>query len=141
MQKFRLVWDATLHNTGFEEIDRQHQALVERVNLLSQAVERQADYEESRHLMDEILSYAKQHFDYEENLMRDSGFPGAERHAAEYATMLTKIHTLVDALSGQDQGRVLLVTAFLTDCAENHILREDRALALYLLARNETRER
>ncbi|MDP2830318.1 MAG: hemerythrin family protein [Sulfuricellaceae bacterium] len=138
MQKFRLVWDTTRHTTGFEEIDRQHQALVERVNQFSQAVEQHADFSESLRLMNEILSYAKQHFDYEEDLMRDSGFPGAERHTSEHDALMTKIHTLVDTLSSNDSNKMLLVTAFLTDCAENHILHEDQALALYLLAQGVT---
>lgn len=135
MQKFRLVWDATRHATGFEEIDRQHQALVERVNQLSQAVEQQGEYVESRRLIAEILHYAKEHFSYEENLMRDSHFPGAERHAVEHAALMEKFQVLVDALSENNPGKLLLVTAFLTDCAENHILHEDQTLALYLLAR------
>jgi hypothetical protein len=40
---------------------------------------------------------------------------------------------MMDALKPGDINQALLVTAFLTDYVENHILHDDKALALYLL--------
>ena len=42
---------------------------------------------------------------------------------------------MTEALKPGDINRAVLVTAFLTDCAENHILHEDKALALHLLGK------
>jgi hemerythrin len=64
-------------------------------------------------------------------MMRQYGFPGLEQHIVEHKKLLQEAANLMETYNPQHADRALLVTAFLTDCAENHILHEDRAISQY----------
>lgn len=132
MQKFYLTWDDSRHSLGIASIDQQHRGLMDMVNNLSEEVVHGYDLEKVLQQIDQILIYTEDHFSHEEQLMRDHGFPDLERHTVEHATLLGEIATLRETLKPDHPGRVMLVTAFLADCAERHILTEDRALAEHL---------
>ena len=135
MKKYHLAWDESRHALGISSIDQQHCTLVELVNELAEAVAGDCDYDQVHLHMERVIHFTQGHFVHEEDLMREHGFPGLESHAADHLEVLHKAVTLMEALKPSDTNRVVLVTAFLTDCAEYHILNEDRELALYLLER------
>lgn len=132
MQKFHLVWDDKRHSLGIASIDHQHHGLVDLVNALSDAVENGCNCEQARQHMDNILCYAESHFNHEYDLMREHGFPGMEQHTAEHAELLREANTMMQALNPNNPGRAVLITAFLTDCVERHIQKEDVALVQHL---------
>ena len=131
MKKFHLVWNESLHALGIPSIDREHQGLMHLVNDLSEAVAQGCDCERARQRMEKILDFATDHFAHEEALMRRHGFPGVEQHAAEHARLLHEAATLMETLTPEHADRAVLITAFLTDFTENHILHEDRAISQY----------
>jgi hemerythrin-like metal-binding protein len=135
MQKFHLAWDDSRHTLGIASIDSQHRGLMDMINELAEAVAHDCDCEQARQYMANIIRFTEEHFAHEEDLMRRHDFPGREKHAAEHKEVLRQAATMMEALKPDDIGRAMLVTAFLTDCAENHILHEDKALALYLLGK------
>ncbi|MDP2783047.1 MAG: hemerythrin domain-containing protein [Sulfurimicrobium sp.] len=149
MQKFHLAWDDSRHTLGIASIDSQHRGLMDMINALAEAVAHDCDCEQARrHManiicdckqarrhMANIIRFTEEHFAHEEDLMRRHDFPNREKHAAEHKEVLRQAVTMMEAIKPDDIGRAVLVTAFLTDCAENHILREDKALALYLLGK------
>lgn len=132
MQKFHLAWDESRHTLGIRSIDQQHRTLVDLVNELAEAVAHDCECELARQRMETIIRFTEGHFAHEEALMREYSFPALESHAAEHVEVLRKAITLMEALKPNDTNRIVLVTAFLTDCAEHHILHEDRELVLYL---------
>lgn len=132
MQKFHLTWDDSRHTLGIASIDNQHRGLMDMINELTDVMSRGCDCEVARQLMANIIHFTEEHFTHEEDLMRRHDFPGRENHAAEHKEVLNQAITMMAALKPDDFNRAMLITAFLTDCAENHILREDKALALYL---------
>lgn len=133
MQKFHLAWDDSRHTLGIASIDDQHRGLMDKINELVDVVERGCDFEMARQLMANIIRFTEEHFAHEEDLMHQHNFPGRDKHAAEHRVVLRQAVTMTEALKPDDFNRAVLVTAFLTDCAENHILHEDKALVLYLL--------
>ena len=135
MQKFHLAWDDSRHTLGIASIDSQHRGLMDMINELVDVVERGCDCEVARQHMAKIIRFTEEHFAHEEALMRQHGFPGWEKHAAEHQEMLRQAITMTEALKPEDNRRAVLITAFLTDCAENHILHDDKALALYLMGK------
>lgn len=133
MQKFYLAWDDKLHNLGIASIDSQHRALVDLVNALSESVAQGCDCEQAMEHMEAILQSATAHFAHEEDLMHEHGFPGVEKHADEHAELLEKARTLMQ--TANNPTRAVLITAFLTDCVEQHILKDDVALVRHLHGR------
>jgi hemerythrin-like metal-binding protein len=132
MQKFRLTWNDKRHCLGIASIDSQHRGLVELVNELLEAMEQGCDHEQARRHMNNLLRFTSSHFAHEEEMMQKHGFPGLERHAAEHARLLQDAATMVEALTPDNPGRAVLITAFLTDCVEYHIQEEDVALVHHL---------
>jgi len=135
MKKFHLAWDDSRHTLGIDSIDDQHRGLMDMINELVDVVERGCNCEVAHQHMAKIIRFTEEHFAHEEDLMHRHNFPGREKHAAEHREVLSQAVTMTEALKPDDFNRTILVTAFLTDCAENHILREDKALALYLLGK------
>ncbi|BCB28044.1 bacteriohemerythrin [Sulfurimicrobium lacus] len=132
MQKFHLAWDESRHTLGIASIDRQHHALIDMVNALVDAVERNCDPEQIRSQMAKLIRFTEEHFTHEEEIMLRHGFPEREKHALEHQEVLHKAVTMMEDFKPDDANRVVLVTAFLIDCAENHILHDDRELTLFL---------
>lgn len=132
MKKFHLAWDDSRHTLGIASIDSQHRGLMDMINDLAEAVAHNCDCELARRHMANIIRFTEEHFAHEEDLMHQHNFPGREKHAAEHQEVLRQAVTMMDAIKPDDIGRAVLVTAYLTDCAENHILHDDKALALYL---------
>lgn len=132
MQKFYLVWDENRHALGIPSIDREHRLMMNLVNELSEAVAHGCTYEQAHLKMEKVLDFAAEHFAHEENLMRRHGFPGLEQHASEHEKLLREATILMEMYDPGHTDRAVLVTAFLTDCAENHILHEDRAISQFL---------
>lgn len=132
MQKFYLLWDDRRHNLGIASIDRQHRELVDMVNELSENIAHGCDSEQAKARMEHIYRHAQAHFAHEEELMREHGYPGAEQHAAAHAELLDKAATLMRSIRPGNTSRAVLVTAFLTDCVESHIMNEDPALVRHL---------
>lgn len=135
MQKFHLVWDESRHAIGIPSIDREHRGMIALVNELAEAVAHGCDYPLAHQQMGQIFDFVADHFANEEAMMRRHGFPGLEQHAEEHRMLLDKIVTLMETYDPQHADRAVLVTAFLADCAENHILHEDRAISQYFMER------
>ena len=132
MQRLRLFWDRRQHGLGIELLDREHQTLFDLVNSLAQAVEHNMSHAETLEHVERVICFLAEHFAHEEEIMRLHDFPEWQKHAAEHEVLIQEAITLMSALSPEDRVRKMLATAFLTDCAETHIVREDRSLAEFL---------
>ncbi|MEN6586725.1 MAG: bacteriohemerythrin [Sulfuricella sp.] len=132
MQKFHLAWDESRHTLGIASIDGQHRELIDMVNALVEAVEQDCDCERARLQMEHLIRFTQGHFAHEEEMMHRYDFPEREKHALEHKEVLRQAITMLDNFKADDINRAMLVTAFLTDCAENHILNEDRELTVFL---------
>src|ERR671927_458797 len=80
------------------QMDREHESLVAEVNqFLSRAGEGAARAELEVRLS-RLLEAFKSHFDSEEGLMREAGFPGLESHAEEHRKLACDMAGLRDDL-------------------------------------------
>jgi hemerythrin-like metal-binding protein len=132
MQKYRLTWNDSRHCLGIASIDSQHRGLMDLVNVLLESMEQGCDHEQARRHMENILRSTGNHFAHEEEMMQKHGFPGLEQHAVEHARLLQEAATMMEALTPDNPSRAVLITAFLTDCVEYHIQKEDVALVRHL---------
>lgn len=119
---------------GSDLIDNQHRSLIERVNCLVAAIEEGREEEEIARLFDFLKEYTQDHFTAEERLMRDSGYPESEGHAAEHRAFCEKIADLEGRMAAEGMTRVLKrdFDEAVIDWLFDHICRTDRALGKYL---------
>lgn len=134
MHKHHLIWNEH-HRIGITAIDDQHREIIERVNLIADAVDQSARHDAIQEMMDDLILFACEHFALEERLMTEYGFPDLEAHIAEHLSLLQQLNNIRNALLTPNPTKAALVSAFITDWAELHILQADKEIGAFLAAR------
>ena len=135
MHKHHLIWNEDLHRVGIAAIDDQHREIIERVNLIADAVDQGNRHEAVQEMMGDLALFACEHFALEERLMTEHGFPDMEDHIAEHLGLLQQMDNLRNALRTPNPTKAALVSAFITDWAELHILQSDKEIGAFLAAK------
>src|SRR5512140_1002499 len=129
----RLKWTPTL-SVGVDEIDRQHQELIQRINDLMVAMESGVGPERVDGLLDYLERYVVFHFGAEEELMTRHEYPKRADHVDEHAELVRDIAKL--RAQHQAEGATVAFTIQVNNrvCAwlVRHIMRTDVALGAFL---------
>lgn len=131
-----LSWSEEL-SVGDHEIDEQHQWLVEKVNSLYYSIATRHDEDLGVTSINDLLTYAWEHFETEENLFRRIGFPEAEEHIAEHQRFAEKVS---DYRTRFIAGQKLVFTElldFLSTWLTGHLRDMDQKYARYLARQDE----
>ncbi len=118
------------------EIDAQHERLVDLINQLHTAMAQGSKVDVLGGLIDALIEHTRFHFQYEEGLMADAGFPGLAKHKDEHDRLLRRI---VDLAQRFHDGDLLLSFAVMVDLkgwALVHIEKFDIALGAFLNRRS-----
>ncbi len=136
--RIRISWDKSLE-TGEPEIDEQHRELFRRIDrLLAASRDRRARAEVGR-LLTFLGDYVVGHFEAEERLMNDSGYPEISPHRSEHQHFVAEYSRLYEDYRTDGPGPDFVVkfgnrvTAWLCE----HICRTDRRFADYLASMRE----
>lgn len=135
MRKHHLIWNESLHCVGIAAIDDQHREIIKRVNLIADAVGQGNRHKAVQEMMDGLVLFACEHFALEERLMTEYGFPDLKDHIAEHRGLLQQLNNLRNALHTPSPAKAALVSAFITDWAEQHILQSDKEIGAFLAAK------
>jgi len=92
------LWNSRFE-TGIEHIDAQHKSLFEAVDRLATAFEAGKAEAEIKESLDFLAAYTLDHFEAEERLMREEGFPGLDQHKAEHDRLLVRVGILQGRLA------------------------------------------
>ncbi len=96
----QLKWNHAL-SVGVRILDQQHGVLLDTLNQLSVGIAGGAPANEVRELIERLVDYTQRHFQSEEALMEQYGFPGRLEHQAEHQRLLAQI---VDAARAMQLG-------------------------------------
>lgn len=133
MLRNHLVWDRQRHGVGIAVIDDEHQRMIELVNRINDLLSYGKQIESAWNALDELLAVTEEHFAHEEEIMAQRGYPDMAGHVEEHRKLLEQVRNLIgQAQHSPSRVKVGLVSAFLADWAEQHILQEDRRLGAYL---------
>jgi hemerythrin len=131
--RIQISWDRSLE-TGDPEIDEQHRELFARIDsLLAATHDRRARAEVGR-LLTYLGDYVVSHFEAEERIMAESGYPELAPHRAEHQRFVAEYARLFQDYRADGPGPTFVikfgnrVTSWLCE----HICRTDRQLADYL---------
>ena len=117
------------YDTQIKLIDEQHRILVGMINAIESA-----DAAALNHLVLQLADYASLHFDTEEILMHQYGFPGEAAHCIEHQTFSGQVARLIEEKKAGIALDKANLFAFLQVWLLNHIARSDQELARHLLA-------
>ncbi|MCE5182396.1 MAG: bacteriohemerythrin [Betaproteobacteria bacterium] len=136
MKKHELVWNKNQHGVGIALIDEQHRQIIDRVNQIANAVAMEAKSDALKEMLEDMLIFACEHFAVEERLMAEHGYPDMENHIQEHLRMYQQLSNLVKTvLRATGRNKAALVSAYLSDWAERHILQADKELGGFLIAK------
>ena len=131
------VWTPALA-VGVEPIDTQHQELFHRLNALLTAIAGQWRDREVLGTLAFLGDYVVRHFEDEERLMREAGYPALPVQLAEHQQFTTAFARLRSrfARHGIDGAFAKDVESGLCDWLVRHVQRSDRALGEWLSTRS-----
>jgi hemerythrin-like metal-binding protein len=132
-----LVWNES-YATGVFEIDEQHMILVHTLNEAAVKLAHEGNQDSLGQITQDLLSYALYHFDTEEELMQEYGYPEApgeamNRHLEEHRSFSAKVVAVREGLKAGDAISSDDLLDFLNTWLINHILHTDMQLGAFIL--------
>lgn len=126
------------YRVGSELIDYQHQELFSRVANFIRVVQGEGTWEERLQEVQSTLEFMQHyviiHFADEENLQREIGYPGLEKHAAIHQAFKDEIQAFADkvAQEGFDEETVQEFGAKVMTWLIMHVGREDQKIGEFI---------
>lgn len=124
-------WSESM-SVGNQHIDEQHMILIDTINQLASA-ERQNDRALIAMIIDELVSYAAFHFQYEEKLLETSEYPELQQHRGIHQGFVNWVTEVREEFIYQRRtqfgGKIM---EFLRDWLREHILGEDMRYRPYM---------
>ena len=120
-----LAWDKK-YNLQITEIDRQHQKLVEMLNLLNTAFIEKQQQNIVKEILKQMAEYAVYHFSYEEKYFREFNYVNTAEHIEEHRNFMDKVQEFEEKYQTNPGVLSIEVLNFLKDWLVNHINGSDR---------------
>lgn len=131
-----IVFDKNLE-TGNELIDTQHQELISRVNKLTSSLETGREKNVAVQTLDFLMDYTVFHFEAEEKLQEEAGYPELAAHKELHASFVKAVDELKEMLEeeeGPSDAFVEAVNKNVVDWLKNHIQICDKKVADFVKA-------
>lgn len=117
---------------GDAQIDTQHRYLFDLINAFHDAFMANQSRKEVARLLNQLTDYAETHFQEEERLMHETGYPAAAQHHAIHEALYEQIYALNEKFEDRALNPTYETIAFLRTWLAEHILKSDIALGQYL---------
>lgn len=127
-----IEWQSHL-DLGIAPLDYQHRELADLLNLLADSLRGRATADPAE-LLQRIHRHAREHFLYEEKLMRSIGFRDHVAHQREHAMLLGELKLLTGTVTS---GQAVVDDALLHSLRQwyiAHLVTSDREFAAHYLA-------
>lgn len=129
--------------TGNKTIDEQHKELISKINDLLDAVETSQGQATAMRMLNFLNDYVVYHFEAEENLQKEVGYPGLADHQKQHESLKQTVAELTEMLTEEEGASPAFVEQLNKKVVEwlyKHIEGYDRSVAEYIyLAENPDR--
>lgn len=115
-----VVWKDE-YSVGIESLDYDHKKLLTLINQLQTAVHYQTGELFEKELLDEVVAYTKYHFDREEKMMEETGYPDMDAHKKGHREMIAKVDTFLNSYEKEGHEALEEVSLYLKDWLVQHI--------------------
>ncbi len=123
-----LAWNA-YYSVGHPCLDEEHQRIIKLIDDLYVAIAAGQENARTRQTLDALVHYTMTHFDHEEQVMQECGYPDLLAHKALHDQMRQRTLDLRDNVNLVTGRNVLF---FLKDWWTNHIQAEDKEYTRHL---------
>lgn len=124
------IWDDS-YDVGISEINRQHQVLVHIVNDLYHLIVTGRSVLSVRRLIESLVEYTVNHFNYEEYLMEKYQYPDFQEHKAIHQELVGKVMDFVKRADTGDDSVAPELLDFLQGWLANHIKGADKGYSRF----------
>jgi hemerythrin len=123
-------WDSSFE-FGIAAIDTQHQQLFQLTNSLHQAITEDTSARPAAQVIEELVGYAKEHFSYEERLLRLYSYD-SKSHSLGHERFRAQVLEFKQRLAAGDTALNVHLTYFLRNWLTEHIKGTDAQYVPYL---------
>lgn len=120
------------YSVGITHIDQDHKKLINLLNQFTVAYDHAMSEDFEKKSLEELIAYTKYHFEREEKLMRDNGYPDFEAHQAKHKEMIEQVDKFVDLYNQKGHDALKEVSEFLTVWLISHINGTDKEYSQFL---------
>lgn len=126
-----LTWNSTC-SVGVRAMDDQHGILIDTINELQAELLRGCSRETLSTQLNQLLKFTTMHFQGEEQLMEQLGFPGLAEHRAEHQRLLAQIRESSHRVHRNGDVQVRTLLQFLRDWYLEHFEGPDQEYGPWL---------
>lgn len=126
-----ILWDSSL-SVQVEEIDDDHQKLVDLFNILSHSVKKNESVDYINAVLEELINCTVWHFSHEERLMLKYAYSGLDEHRTEHQELINSARALQQKVLQDNKQISAQEIEFLEQWLTGHILGADMELGSYL---------
>jgi hemerythrin len=128
----KIEWDNKL-STGIKSIDSEHKMLIERLNSVVEAIEKNQGEGAIAKTLDFLLDYTNYHFSNEEKFISGHGYPGLELQQKQHKEFKDSLNQIILDFQqdGADKDIAIQIKDFLFTWLIKHIMDVDRKLIEY----------
>jgi hemerythrin len=120
------------YSVQVEEIDEQHKKLFSLINRLADAMKIGKGRDVLDAVLTELVAYTEYHFNTEERLFEEHGYPEHEDHKQMHDDLVNKVQELKAAFDSGNTKISVDVMLLLSNWLNNHILEVDKRYGPYL---------
>jgi len=131
-----IKWNAGFE-VGYGTIDSQHRQLVDILNIVMDGLKAPTGDIATQTALKRLIDYTKSHFSTEDSLMVEHKYPDIATHRKQHSDLIAKVDALhADVKSGKQLVGPKTVM-FLQNWLVDHILKTDKKLATFLVAKSQ----
>lgn len=127
-----ITWNDSF-SVNISKIDNEHKKLIEILNFLhAKMLEGKSTKEVIRPVLESLVAYAKMHFETEEELFNEHGYPKTKSHVKQHQDFIDKVNQFIRDYKADKVGISVDIMNFLRDWLFHHIMESDKQYTAYL---------
>ena len=130
----KIDWNPSF-SVGVKLLDEQHKRILDMYNLLISDSEATVRSETISELLDRLTKYAAEHFQTEERLLEEYGYPDLARHKVEHKEYRIRVVELCQSATIHEESVPAELLKFMRDWWMNHILNTDMKYRSFFMER------
>ena len=127
----RVEWKES-YTVGVADLDNDHKRLIELINRFQTAYKYHTGEEFELQALNELVDYTRYHFEREEKMMEEAGYPDLEEHKEIHRNMIVKVGRFQKEYQQTGHEALDGVASFLSEWLIDHINGTDKKYSPFL---------
>lgn len=125
------------YGTGVVSMDNQHRKIIDLINDLYKKIRKEESYGSVQDVLAEMMKYAEEHFEAEENLLKANGFKDFDEHISKHQSYRERLTALMAESTNDPDAAVKSTYGFLRQWWMGHIVDEDKKYGEFLKSKDD----